>query len=172
MLSSVFSRLSSAALLCAALFGASCAREQPTDLKPTSTAPVQASAPEPTRSVATLRANGQLGPGRGTLLLGLEVPEMVELSAGAPLRVSGRSNAIAFPEKIRTQLDPKALPLRIPVDVADGATGPIWLDLTFYYCTKGDSASCLPENVRFSVDLDLSGEHPGGEALITYRLRA
>jgi hypothetical protein len=61
------------------------------------------------------------------------------------------------------------MPLRLPIDVADGATGPARLELTYYWCTDGDDAACTRERAHLDVELDLTGSGAGGEALLTYR---
>jgi sugar lactone lactonase YvrE len=120
----------------------------------------------PTRRV---RARGRLGPGPATLLLDLQPPEGGKLSAGGPLRIAGRGNGLEFPERVDTSLDPNALPWRLPVVVTDDAHGPAQIDLSFLYCTDGNTAVCRPERVQLIVDLDLSGSVTGGEASVRYR---
>jgi hypothetical protein len=63
------------------------------------------------------------------------------------------------------------MPLRLPIDVADGATGPARLELTYYWCTDGDDAACTREQAHLDVELDLTGSDAGGEAHLTYRAR-
>lgn len=125
--------------------------------------------PPPPSAVTRVTAEGQLGPGRGTLLIDLQPPGGGKLAVGAPLRVSARGKDLAFPEPIRTQLDPAALPLRLPVVVSDGATEAPEVDLTYYWCSVGDSGSCHPVRARLVVELDLSGSSAGGEAHLVHR---
>lgn len=124
-----------------------------------------APAPSPPRHV---RAIGQLGPGRGTLVLSLEPPKHGKLTAGGPLSVEGRGEHLGFPLRINGKLDPAKLPLRIPIDVADGATGPAHLKLSYYWCETGEGSSCRPERADLVVDLDTSGDAEGGEAHLSY----
>jgi hypothetical protein len=114
-------------------------------------------------------ARGQLGPGRGTLVIGLEPPPSSKLTAGAPLGVEARGEHLTFPESIKRPLDPEQLPIRLPLDVADGALGPAHVKLSFYWCVDGNAAACRPERVELTVELDPSGDAPGGEAFVTYR---
>jgi hypothetical protein len=148
--------------------------EQPSASAKATSAPVPrdrvATHEPPAPSVTTrVKAEGQLGPGRGTLLIDLHPPGGGKLAAGAPLRVSARGKDLAFPESIRTQLDPSALPLRLPVVVSDGATEPPEVDLTYYWCSVGDTGSCHPVRARLVVELDLSGSSAGGEAHLVHR---
>lgn len=121
------------------------------------------------RSVRRVKAEGQLGPGRGTLLIELRPPPRGKLAEGAPLRVSARGKDLEFPEAIRTELDPAALPVRLPIVVSDGATEAPEVDLTYYWCNHGDTGSCHPVRTRLIVELDLSGASAGGEALVIHR---
>lgn len=114
-------------------------------------------------------AEGQLGPGEGTLLVQILPPADGTLTAGAPLRVQAWGDGLEFPAPIRENLDPASLPLHLPIRVSDGATGPARLRLSYYYCTHGHSASCRPERVELVVNLDLSGPGPGGEAIVRHR---
>lgn len=138
--------------------------------RPTADAPAVA-APQGTarQEMRRVKALGQLGPGRGTLLVGLEAPEGAVLTAGSPISVEARGEHLAFPKRIRTSLDPERLPLRIPIDVTDGAIGPARVKLAFYWCDADKEASCRPERVELVVDLDLSGDAAGGEAFVSYR---
>jgi hypothetical protein len=115
-----------------------------------------------------VKASGQLGPGRGTLIIDIRAPEGAELTQGAPFRVSATGRDLTFPEKIDTKLDVNALPVRLPLDIADGALGPAQVDLTYYYCTKGDDGSCRPERARLNVEMDISGSSAGGEAHLVH----
>lgn len=124
-------------------------------------------APSPRARI--IRAVGQLGPGRGTLVVSPEAPLNAKLTAGAPISVEAVGEHFGFPARLSTKLDPAKLPLRIPVDVADGATGPVHVKLAYHWCGLADGASCRPERVELVVDLDTSGDAPGGEAHVTYR---
>src|SRR5690606_28640236 len=117
-----------------------------------------------------VKARGQLGPGKGTLLIALEPPAGGKLSPGSPVSVRARGEHLAFPERIRAPLDPEALPLELPIDVTDGALGPANVDLSFYWCDEAEQGSCHPERVTLIVDLDLSGDAAGGEAFVAYRV--
>jgi hypothetical protein len=136
-------------------------------------APAQREAPSRegrnAQNVRTVRAVGQLGPGRGTLLVSPEAPADAKLTAGAPLSVEASGEHFGFPPRSSTKLDPAKLPLRIPIDVADGAMGPVRVKLAYHWCGKAEGASCRPERVELVVDLDTSGDAPGGEAHVTYR---
>lgn len=115
-----------------------------------------------------VRAIGQLGPGRGTLVISLEAPKRGKLTDGAPLRVEARGEHLSFPTSIRESLDSRRLPLRIPIDVADGAMGPAEVDLSYYWCGHEEGAACHPEHARLLVELDVTGDAPGGEAHLTH----
>ena len=119
-----------------------------------------------------MKANGQLGPGRGTLIIDIQPPKGAELTEGAPFRLSAKGSDLTFPEAINTKLQLTDLPARLPLDVADGAQGPVELDLTYYYCTKGNDASCRPERAKVTVEIDLSGSSAGGEAHLIHRPKA
>ncbi len=117
----------------------------------------------------SVKASGQLGPGRGTLIVDIKAPEGAELTEGAPFRVSAKGADLTFPKEIDTKLDLADLPVRLPLDVADGAQGPVELDLTYYYCSKGDDGSCRPERAKLSVEIDMSGGGEGGEAHLIHQ---
>lgn len=125
-----------------------------------------AEAPAAARHV---RAVGQLGPGRGTLVVSLEPPKNGKLTSGAPLSVEARGEHLKFPARIEAKLDPDKLPLRIPVDVADGATGPAHVKLHYYWCGIGEGSACRPERAELVVELDTTGDAAGGEAHLTHR---
>lgn len=130
--------------------------------KPAAAAPIEA-------IPLSVKATGQLGPGRGTLIVDIKAPEGAELTEGAPFRVSAKGADLTFPHEIDTKLDLKELPARLPLDVADGAQGPVELDMTYYYCTQGDDGSCRPERVKLSVEIDMTGGGEGGEAHLIHR---
>lgn len=120
-------------------------------------------------SAEHVKAVGQLGPGRGTLVLSLQAPEHGKLTRGTPLSVEARGEHLSFPRKIRTTLEADTLPLRIPIDVADGATGPAFLRVSYVWCGAGDDTTCHPERTELEVDLDTSGDSAGGEAHVVHR---
>ena len=160
-------RLTAIALAAAGLVG--CKYETSASLSQPALA---ASSDTPSTSTVHLRAAGQLGPGRGTLLVDLKAPEGGKLTEGGPLVVRATGEDLSFPERLRTRLKAADLPLRLPVDVADGAQGTAEVELHYYWCRSGASASCQPERAKLYVELDLSGSHPGGEAHLTHRPRA
>lgn len=130
------------------------------------------SAPEsgaPDSAPVFVKASGQLGPGRGTLIVDIKAPEGAELTEGAPFRVSARGADLTFPKEIDTKLDSSKLPVRLPLDVADGAQGPVELDVSYYFCTNGDDGSCQPERAKLRVEIDLTGGGPGGEAHLVHK---
>ncbi len=102
------------------------------------------------------------------MVVDLKAPRGGKLTEGAPLRLSATGEHLRFPEKVQTKLDPTKLPVRLPIVVTDGATGPAQMDLTYYWCTEGDSASCRPERAKLVVELDLSGSGEGGEVHFTH----
>lgn len=123
--------------------------------------------PEP---VATsVKAIGQLGPGKGTLIVDIKAPAGAELTEGAPFFVSAKGADLKFPHVIDTKLELAKLPARLPLVVADGAQGPVELDLTYYYCTKGDHGSCRPERAKLQVEIDMTGGGEGGEAHLVHK---
>jgi len=116
-----------------------------------------------------VKAVGQLGPGRGTLVISLAPPKGGKLTEGAPLVVEARGEHLGFPKKLRTKLSLDSLPLRVPVDVDDGATGPAYVKLSYFWCGTGDEKACRPERTELVVDLDTSGDAPGGEAHLVHQ---
>jgi hypothetical protein len=119
-----------------------------------------------------LRAAGRLGPGRGTLIVDVAPPIGGKLTRGTPLVVNARATGrgLRFPKpELRTKLGGDALPLRIPVDVDAGAEGRALVELSYFWCTKGDSGACIPVQAKLDVDLDVTGGGAGGEARITHR---
>lgn len=115
-----------------------------------------------------VKANGQLGPGQGTIVITIEAPPQAELTKDAPLVVDASGEGLHFPKQIKTHLDPSRLPIRLPVVVDDGATGPARIDLEYYWCSHGKKASCNPEHAHLLVAIDLGGDGPGGEAYFTH----
>jgi len=119
-----------------------------------------------------VRATGQLGPGGGVLLIDLAAPDGAKLTLDAPLSASGSGGiGLGFPRRLSGPLSEHALPLRLPIDVADGATGPAQVELSYFWCTDGNEASCRREQAILHVELDLTGSGAGGEAHLNYRAR-
>jgi hypothetical protein len=119
-----------------------------------------------------VRAEGQLGPGKNTLYIDIAPPEGAKLTLESPLSVHGSGGiGLDFPRRLSGPLSTHPMPLRLPIDVADGATGPARLELTYYWCTEGNEAACTREQAHLDVELDLSGASAGGEAHLSYRAR-
>lgn len=117
-----------------------------------------------------VRAEGQLGPGGGVLLIDLAPPAGAKLTLDAPVSLGASGGiGLGFPKKLGGPLSEHPLPLRLPVEVEDGATGPALVELSYYWCTEGDEGACRREQTRLSVELDLSGSGSGGEAHLSYR---
>ena len=118
--------------------------------------------------LSTVKAHGQLGPGEGTLMVMLKPPAGAKLSAGAPYKLSGRGNGIAF-KTVKGKLDPNEPTLKLPVVVSEHAEDAAEVDLKFSWCSHD---RCVREKAKVSVTLDLTGDAPGGEAFFTYRAEA
>jgi hypothetical protein len=119
-----------------------------------------------------IKAEGQLGPGGGMLLIDLAPPAGAKLTFDAPFSAKGSGGiGLEFPKRISGPLGEQRLPLRLPIEVADGATGPAQVELTYYWCTDGNEAACRREQTRLNIELDLSGSSAGGEAHLSYRSR-
>jgi hypothetical protein len=119
-----------------------------------------------------VRAEGQLGPGKNTLFIDIGAPDGAKLTLESPLSVRGSGGiGLEFPRRLSGPLSSHTMPLRLPIDVADGATGPARLELTYYWCTEGNEAACTREQAQLDVELDLSGSAAGGEAHLDYRAR-
>jgi hypothetical protein len=126
---------------------------------------------EPVRSHA--HAEGQLGPGAGVLLIDLAAPQGAKLTLDAPVSARGSGGiGLSFPRRLTGPLNQQGLPLRLPIEVADGATGPAQVELSYYWCTDGNQAACRRELALVSVDLDLSGSGAGGEAHLSHKVLA
>jgi hypothetical protein len=120
-----------------------------------------------------VRAQGQLGPGAGTLLIDLAPPAGAKLTLDAPLSVRGSGGiGLGFPRRLSGALGQQGMPLRLPIEVADGATGPASVELSYFWCTEGNEAACRRELALLSIDLDLSGSSAGGEAHLSHRARS
>ena len=116
-----------------------------------------------------LKASGQLGPGRGTLVIDVKPPRDAKLTEDSPLVVEAKASHIRFPKKVSKPLHTEDLPLRLPLEVEDGALGPAELYLSYYWCGNGPMASCKPERAQLEIELDLSGSAAGGEAYFSHR---
>jgi len=128
-----------------------------------------ARADDPPR-VQHVRAEGQLGPGGGTLLIDLSPPKGAKLTLDAPLSARGSGGiGLDFPRHLGGPLGGHDLPLRLPIQVEDGATGPALVELSYFWCTDGNEAACRREQARLSIDLDLTGSAAGGEAHVSYQ---
>jgi hypothetical protein len=131
-------------------------------------APAPGDADEPVRS--RVRAEGQLGPGAGVLLIDLAAPLGAKLTLDAPVSARGSGGiGLSFPRRLSGPLSQQGLPLRLPIEVADGATGPAQVELSYYWCTDGNQAACRRELALLSIDLDLSGSAAGGEAHLSHK---
>ena len=117
-----------------------------------------------------VRANGQLGPGAGTLLIDLKPPAGAELTEDAPVTVTAKSlgEGLTFPKPYRGKLKVDDLPIRLPVEVADGTVADAEVRVSYYYCTKGHRGQCRAERATLHVDLDLTGDAAGGEAYVSH----
>jgi hypothetical protein len=119
-----------------------------------------------------IRAEGQLGPGKNTLFIDIAAPDGAKLTPDSPLTVRGSGGiGLSFPRRLSGPLSDHPMPLRLPIDVADGATGPAQVEVTYYWCTDGNEAACRREQARLDVELDLSGAGAGGEAHLSYRAK-
>lgn len=123
--------------------------------------------------VSHVRAQGQLGPGAGVILIDLAAPEGAKLTLDAPMSARGSGGiGLAFPRRLTGPLGQQGMPLRLPVQVEDGATGPAQVELSYYWCTDGNEAACRRELAVVNIDLDLTGSGDGGEAHLSHRARA
>jgi hypothetical protein len=119
-----------------------------------------------------VRAAGQLGPGPSTLFIDIEPPDGAKLTLDSPLSVRGSGGiGLTFPRRLSGPLGKHSMPLRLPINVSDGATGPARVELTYYWCTDGNEAACRREQAFLDVELDLSGANAGGEAHLSYKAR-
>lgn len=129
-------------------------------------------APKEEVSPVRVRAEGQLGPGTNMLFIDIAPPDGAKLTLESPLSVRGSGGiGLDFPNRLSGPLSSHSMPLRLPIDVADGATGPARLELTYYWCTEGNEAACSREQAHLDVELDLTGAAAGGEAHLSYRAR-
>jgi hypothetical protein len=136
-------------------------------------APSPAVAAEDPPLPAHVRAEGQLGPGAGVLLIDLAPPAGAKLTLDAPVSARGSGGiGLGFPHRLSGPLGQQGLPLRLPIEVADGATGPARVELSYYWCTDGSEAACRRELALLSIDLDLSGSGAGGEAHLSHKAQS
>jgi hypothetical protein len=106
------------------------------------------------------------------LLIDLSPPQGAKLTFDAPVSARGSGGiGLAFPRRLNGPLGQQGMPLRLPIEVADGATGPAQLELSYYWCTDGNEAACRRELALVSIDLDLSGSGAGGEAHLNHEAR-
>jgi hypothetical protein len=125
--------------------------------------------PERSKPALRVRASGQLGPGRGTLVVDIRPPSGGKLRSGGPLVVRAAGEHLHFPASLRTRLDPAELPVKLPVVVEDGAWGPAVVELSYYHCGDGGAGACRHEQASLIVDLDLTGPGAGGEAYLVHQ---
>jgi hypothetical protein len=119
-----------------------------------------------------VRAEGQLGPGNNTLFIDIAAPDGAKLTIDSPLSVRGSGGiGLSFPRRLGGPLSAHSMPLQLPIDVADGATGPARVEVSYYWCTEGNEAACQREQAQLNVELDLTGATAGGEAHVSYRAR-
>ena len=124
-------------------------------------------------SLTHLKAEGQLGPGSGVLLIDLAPPAGAKLTLDAPVSARGSGGiGLDFPRRLNGPLGQQGMPLRLPIEVADGATGPAQVEVSYYWCTDGNEAACRRELAVLSIDLDLSGSSAGGEAHLSHRAQS
>jgi len=132
----------------------------------------QAAEPAEAAGPVHVRAEGQLGPGTGTLFIDLAAPAGAKLTAESPISIRGSGGiGLSFPKQLSGALGKHPMPLRLPIEVADGATGPAQVEVSYYWCSDGNEAACQREQARLHVELDLSGSSAGGEAHLSYRAR-
>lgn len=136
--------------------------------EPSAAAVVEAAPP-----LTHLKAEGQLGPGSGVLLIDLAPPAGAKLTLDAPVSARGSGGiGLGFPRRLNGPLGQQGMPLRLPIEVADGATGPAQVEVSYYWCTDGNEAACRRELAVLSIDLDLSGSSAGGEAHLSHRAQS
>lgn len=165
-------RAALAALGLACFIGCNSERRASQRSEPEAAEPKAPSAALPTPDELTpiaVRAQGQLGIGLGHLYLDIEPPPGAKLTDDAPISIKGSGGiGLGFPEELRGPLSSHEQPLKLPIEVADGATGPAEIEIAYFWCTEGDRAVCRREQALLRVDLDLSGVHPGGEARVRH----
>lgn len=114
-----------------------------------------------------------MGPGAGVILIDLAAPEGAKLTLDAPMSARGSGGiGLGFPRRLTGPLGQQGMPLRLPVQVEDGATGPAQVELSYYWCTEGNEAACRRELALLTIDLDLTGSGDGGEAHLSHRAQA
>ena len=98
--------------LCTELAGRGPAATPP----PVETPPPAAGDPdEPVRS--RVRAEGQLGPGAGVLLIDVAAPRGAKLTLDAPVSARGSGGiGLSFPRRLSGPLNQQGMPLRLPIE--------------------------------------------------------
>lgn len=130
-------------------------------------------APPPAANPVAVHAQGQLGIGLNHLYIDLQPPKGAKLTPDAPVSIRASGGiGLTFPQELHGPLGSHPLPLRLPIEVADGATGPARLELAYFWCTEGAEAVCRREQALLNVDLDLSGTSAGGEAQLKHKASA
>lgn len=124
----------------------------------------------PAQPSQPVKAEGQLGPGKGTLYIGLEPPAGAKLTAGSPVVIEAEGAGLKFPEKLKARMEPGS-PVAVPVEVDESSPGKAKIKLSYYWCHASDSGQCVREHADLAVLLDLSGDSAGGEAFFSYRAR-
>jgi len=122
--------------------------------------------------VVKVKARGSLGLGRGFVDFVPQPPVLGKLADKSPIVIDASSvkGGVRFGKKVRAQMNPFTLPVKIPVDVATRSrTAVANLDVTFYWCRK-DGTACLPERVRLAVALTIDPAKKGGRATVTHRV--
>jgi len=141
--------------------------------EPKATAVAEAPAAAARPPLTHLKAEGQLGPGSGVLLIDLAPPAGAKLTLDAPVSALGSGGiGLDFPRRLNGPLGQQGMPLRLPIEVADGATGPAQVEVSYYWCTDGNEAACRRELAVLSIDLDLTGSSAGGEAHLSHRAQS
>jgi len=118
-----------------------------------------------------LRARGAVGRAGGVLDVMPLAPSIGKLSPGAPavVEVVSQKGIRFIRTKLRTQLDPFHLPLKLPLRVDKGArAGRAVIDLSFFWCRK-DGTACVPASVRLDVAIRVDGKANSGHAGVSYR---
>jgi hypothetical protein len=169
-------KTSATLLACAAALTCGCARQNASTSEagaPAAVASAANTAAVPAPNPVAVRAQGQLGIGLNHLYIDLQAPKGAKLTPDAPVSIRASGGiGLSFPQELNGPLGSHPLPLRLPIEVADGATGPARLELAYFWCTEGDEAVCRREQALLNVDLDLSGAGAGGEAQLKHKASA
>ena len=113
-----------------------------------------------------VRAKGTLGRGAGTLLIDIAPPPGGKLTDGAPIHVTLNG------KKTRAKYAKGVLPLRLPITIAEGAeSASADVELSYYWCTSGDAAACIPVHANLAIELPLEAGKQGGEVMVTHAVR-